>query len=96
MGLTTQRKTVCYEISQRASDLDGFFDKRPKLRKNGYGRVAYDSCGRNGYDEVVRTKGSVESSCDHGHELFGFHKMLVNSSVAERLAASQERLSSMG
>jgi hypothetical protein len=26
---------------------------------------------------------------------FGFHKMLGNSSVAERLAASQEELSSM-
>jgi hypothetical protein len=37
----------------------------------------------------------VEGSCEHGNETFGFRKMLSYSWVAERLAASQEGLTSM-
>jgi hypothetical protein len=34
----------------------------------------------------------VEGSCERGNELSGFHKMLRNSSVPERLEDSQEEL----
>jgi hypothetical protein len=39
--------------------------------------------------------GSVEGCCEHGNELFGFHKMMGYSSVAAQLLVSQERLSFM-
>jgi hypothetical protein len=37
----------------------------------------------------------VERSCEHGNETSGTIKVLGNSGVAERLAASQEGLSSV-
>jgi hypothetical protein len=37
----------------------------------------------------------VEGSCEHGNEPSLFHRMLGNSCVAARLAASQEGLSAM-
>jgi hypothetical protein len=37
----------------------------------------------------------VEGSCEHGNEPSGSIKLLETSLVAERLAASQEGLSSM-
>jgi hypothetical protein len=34
MGLSApHKKKICYEVLQRDSDLDGFSDKLPKLRK---------------------------------------------------------------
>jgi hypothetical protein len=38
-------------------------------------------------------QGPVASSCENGNEPLGFHKIVRNPRVAERLAASPEELS---
>jgi hypothetical protein len=49
-----------------------------------------------GQDSSGSGYGLVEGCYEHGNEPSGSTKMLGNSSVAERLVASQQRLRSMG
>jgi hypothetical protein len=44
---------------------------------------------------LAENRGQVAGSCEHSNEPLNSIKLLGNSGVAERLAASQEGLSSM-